>query len=113
VDDIEKEARYRLIDAARTDALFLAERQTGLGEALDRLNRQAYGDPDRLRGAAEQLRRRFSGAEAISLLEAAAHHAQDSTEADPAVLSERPDRADTGTATPAASVDTSQVDPRR
>jgi hypothetical protein len=95
VDDIEKEARYRLIDAARTDALFLAERQTGFGEALDRLKRQAYGDADRLRGAAEHLRRRFSGAEAISLLEAAAHQAQKSTEAAPAVQSERPDRADT------------------
>jgi hypothetical protein len=93
VQDTEKEARDRLIDAARTDVAFVAERQTGLAESVDRLNRQAYGDADRLRGAAEQLRRRFPGAEAIPLLEAAAHHAQDSAEADPPVQDGRSDRA--------------------
>jgi hypothetical protein len=72
VRDIESEARDRLIDAARTDVVFLEERRTGFDEALDRLNRQAYGDSDRLREAAEQLRRRFAGADAIPLLEAAA-----------------------------------------
>jgi hypothetical protein len=83
VQDREEESRDRLIDAARTDVVFLAERGTGLTEALDRLDQQAYGDADRLRGAAEQLRRRFSGADAIPLLEAAAEHAQTSTEPDP------------------------------
>jgi hypothetical protein len=72
VRDTEHEARDRLIDAARTDVVFLAERRTGFDEALDRLNRQAHGDADRLREAAEQLRRRFAGADAIPLLEAAA-----------------------------------------
>jgi hypothetical protein len=85
VHDIENEARDRLIDAARTDVRFLAERQTGFADALDRLNRQAYGDADRLRGAAEQLRDRFPGAEAIPLLEAAADHSEESTEVDPEV----------------------------
>lgn len=94
MDDIEKDTRDRLIDTARTHVLFLAERQTGFGEALDRLNRQAYGDADRLRGAAEQLRRRFHGAEAITLLEAAAYHARDSTETDRVVRDERSDVAD-------------------
>ena len=81
--DAEKEARNRLIDAARADAVFLAEQQTELSEALDRLNRQAYGDADRLRGAAEQLRCRFTGADAIPLLEAAAHHVEQTTEPKP------------------------------
>jgi hypothetical protein len=89
VHDAEKEARDRLIDAARADVVFLAERQTELGEALDRLNRQAYGDPDRLRGAAEQLRRRFTGAEAIPLLEAAARHVEQPTEPEPLLPVER------------------------
>ena len=79
MQDVEKETRYRLIDAARTSLVLLAGRQTGLADALDRLGRQAYGSPGRLRGAAEQLRRRFSGAEAISLLEAAADHVEEST----------------------------------
>ena len=78
--DAEKEARDRLIDAARADTVLLGERQTDLTSALDRLNQQAYGDADRLRGAAEQLRCRFTGAEAIPLLEAAARHVQDPTE---------------------------------
>jgi hypothetical protein len=49
VHDAEKEARDRLIDAARADVVL----HTEVGEALDRLDRQAYGDADRLRGAAE------------------------------------------------------------
>ena len=71
--NFENETRDRLIDAARTDVAFLAERQTAVSDALDRLGQQAHGDADRLRGAAEQLRRHFTGAEAIPLLEAAAH----------------------------------------
>jgi hypothetical protein len=76
VRDREKETRDRLIDTARTDVVFLAERQTEMAEALDRLGQQASGDADRLRGAAEQLRRRFAGAEAIPLLEEAARHVE-------------------------------------
>jgi hypothetical protein len=94
VRDPEKEARDRLIDAARADVVFLAERQTGLAEALDRLDRQSYGDADRLQGAAEQLRARFSGAEAIPLLEAAARQVEHSTGPEPPVRIERSDRAD-------------------
>jgi hypothetical protein len=89
VHDSEKEARNRLIDAARADVAFLAEQQTDVAEALDRLNRQAYGDPDRLRGAAEQLRRRFTGADAIPLLEAAARHVEQLTEPEPPLPIER------------------------
>ena len=81
--DAEKDARDRLIDAARADVVFLAERQTDYAEALDRLNRQAYGDADRLRGAAEQLRQRFAGADAIPLLEAAAHELERPARPDP------------------------------
>ncbi|HEY6744183.1 MAG TPA: hypothetical protein VI357_00565 [Mycobacteriales bacterium] len=81
--EAEKETRDRLIDAARTDVVLLAERQTRLGDVLDRLDRQAYGDADRLRGAADQLRRRFAGADAIPLLEAAADHAHPSTATEP------------------------------
>jgi hypothetical protein len=88
VQDPEKEARNRLIDAARCDLMSSTGPRTEVPEALDRLSQQAYGDADRLRGAAEQLRRRFPGAEAIPLLEAAAHHAQDSAEADPPVQDE-------------------------
>ena len=91
----EKEARDRLIDAARTDVVFLAERQTGLAEALDRLDRQAYGDAGRLQAAAEQLRARFSAAEAIPLLEAAARQVEHPTDPEPPVRIERSDRADT------------------
>lgn len=83
--NIEDETRDRLIDRARTDVIFLAERQTGMAEALDRLSQQAYGDADRLRGAAEQLRCRFAGAEAIPLLEAAARQIDDPTEPEPTV----------------------------
>ena len=90
MDDVEKEARDRLIDAARADVVFLAERQTDVADALDRLNRQAYGDPDRLRGAAAQLRSRFTGSEAIPLLEAAAHHIEQPTEPDPPARLDRP-----------------------
>lgn len=93
--DFEKESRNRLIDAARTDVVFLAERQTGVAEALDRLSQQAHGDADRLRGAAEQLRRRFTGAEAIPLLEAAAHHIEQPTKPEPAIHLEPPDGAET------------------
>jgi hypothetical protein len=57
VDDIEKDTRDRLIDTARTHVLFLAERQTGFGEALDRLNRQAYGDAARRARRRRMLRR--------------------------------------------------------
>jgi hypothetical protein len=85
VRNIEKETRDRLIDAARTDVSFLAERQTEMADALDRLSQQANGDADRLRGAAEQLRGRFTGAEAIGLLEAAARHVEQPIEPDPAV----------------------------
>jgi hypothetical protein len=81
VNELEKEARNRLIDAARCDVMSSTGQQTE-AEALDRLSRQAYGDADRLRGAAEQLRRRFDGAEAIPLLEAAARHVDASTEPD-------------------------------
>lgn len=86
MQNTEREARDRLIDAARADVVLLAERQTDLTSALDRLNQQAYGDAERLRGAAEQLRRRFTGAEAIPLLEAAARHVQDPTEPQPSVV---------------------------
>jgi hypothetical protein len=94
VHDPEKEARDRLIDAARAGVVFLAERQTEFTEALDRLNRQAYGDAGRLRGAAEQLRRRFTGAEAIPLLEAAARHVEHHIEPHPPIRIERCDRTD-------------------
>jgi hypothetical protein len=93
VQELEKEARNRLIDAARCDVMSSTGRQTEVPEALDRLSQQAYGDADRLRGAAEQLRRRFDGAEAIPLLEAAARHVEASTDAEPPVH-ERSDRAD-------------------
>ena len=92
--DPEKEARDRLIDAARADVVFLAERQTGLAEALNRLDRQSYGDAERLQAAAEQLRARFSGAEAIPLLEAAARQVDHPTDPEPPARTERPDRAD-------------------
>lgn len=92
--DPEEEARDRLIDTARADVAFLAERQTELTEALDRLNRQSYGDAERLRGAAEQLRRRFTGAEAIPLLEAAARHVEHRIEPDPPIRMQRYDRTD-------------------
>jgi hypothetical protein len=72
MDDREREARDKLIDAARTDVAFIAEESTEVSDSLDRLHQQAYGDTERLRGAAEQLRRRFAGADAIPLLEAAA-----------------------------------------
>ena len=88
VRDVEKEARDRLIDAARTYLIFLAGRQSRLAETLGRLSQQAYGNADRLRGAAEQLRRRFPGAEAIPLLEAAADHAEDPAEPKPPVHGE-------------------------
>ena len=101
--DPEKEARDRLIDTARTDVVFLTEQQTELVDAVDRLNRQAYGDADRLRGAAEQLRRRFTGADAIPLLEAAARHAEHATESDPAALTERSDRPQMQGPAPTAS----------
>ena len=93
--DFEREARDRLIDAARADVVFLAEGRTGVGEALDELNRQAYGDAGRLRGAAEQLRRRFTGAEAIPLLDTAAHHIERPAEPEPPAHIERPDRPET------------------
>lgn len=93
--NIEDETRDRLIDTARTDVVFLAGRQTGMAEALDRLSQQAYGDADRLRGAAEQLRCRFAGAEAIPLLEAAARHVEQPAEPDPTVRIERSDHAAT------------------
>ena len=93
--NFENETRDRLIDAARTDVAFLAERQTGVAEALDRLSLQAHGDADRLRGAAEQLRRRFTGADAIPLLEAAARNIEQPTEPEPAIHIEPSDRADT------------------
>jgi hypothetical protein len=94
VEDLETEARNRLIDVARCEVMSSTERQTEVTEALDRLSQQAYGDADRLRGAAEQLRHRFDGAEAIPLLEAAARHADASNEAEPPVHG-RSDRADT------------------
>ena len=97
MDDAEKEARDRLIDAARADVVFLAERQTEVADALDRLNRQAYGDADRLRGAAERLRRRFTGAEAIPLLEAAAQRAEHPNEPDPPARPPMQDRRQHGT----------------
>ena len=90
MQDREEETRDRLIDAARTDVVFLAESGTGLAEAVDRLDQQAYGDADRLRGAAEQLRQRFSGADAIPLLEAAADHAEASAEPDPIATPDPP-----------------------
>jgi hypothetical protein len=93
--DVEKETRDRLIDAARTHLIVSAAGQTGLAEAPERLSQQAYGNADRLRGAAEQLRRRFAGAEAISLLEAAAEHAEGPTKPEPPVLSDRLDSSDT------------------
>jgi hypothetical protein len=102
VQDPEKEARNRLIDAARCDLMSSPGRRTEMPEALDRLSQQAYGDADRLRGAAEQLRRRFDGAEAIPLLEAAARHAEASTEGEPPVH-ERSDRADTARPEPSAT----------
>jgi hypothetical protein len=77
MDDREREARDRLIDAARTDVAFIAEESTTVSDSLNRLHQQAYGNIDRLRGAAEQLRQRFAGADAIPLLEAAADHAAD------------------------------------
>jgi hypothetical protein len=95
VHNFENETRDRLIDAARTDVAFLAERQTAVSDALDRLGQQAHGDADRLRGAAEQLRRRFTGAEAIPLLEAAAHQIEQPAGPEPAVHIEPSDRADT------------------
>ena len=75
--DVEKETRNRLIDAARTDTAFLAEGHIRFAEAVERLRRQAYGHADRLRAAADQLRRRFAGADAILLLEAAAERAEE------------------------------------
>jgi hypothetical protein len=102
VHDLEKEARNRLIDAARCDLMSSTGRQTDAREALDRLSRQAYGDADRLRGAAEQLRRRFEGAEAIPLLEAAARHVEASTEPEPPVH-ERSDRPDPTLPEPSAT----------
>jgi hypothetical protein len=97
VQDPEKEARNRLIDAARCDLMSSTGPRTEVPEALDRLSQQAYGDADRLRGAAEQLRRRFDGAEAIPLLEAAARHVDAATESEPP-FHERSDPA--GTAPP-------------
>jgi len=102
VEDHETEARNRLIDAARCDVMSSTGQQTEVAEALDRLSRQAYGDADRLRGAAEQLRCRFDGAEAIPLLEAAARHADASTEAEPPVHG-RSERADTARPRPSAT----------
>jgi hypothetical protein len=102
VQDREKEARNRLIDAARCDLMSSTGPRTKAPEALDRLSQQAYGDADRLRGAAEQLRRRFDGAEAIPLLEAAARHADASTEDEPHV-DERADRVDTAQPEPSAT----------
>ena len=93
--NFENETRDRLIDAARTDVACLAERQTAVSEALDRLSQQAHGDADRLRGAAEQLRGRFTGAEAIPLLEAAARHVEQPTEPEPEIHIEPSGRADT------------------
>lgn len=92
--DPEKDTQDRLIDTARADVVFLAERQTEFTEALDRLNRQAYGDAERLRGVAEKLRRRFTGAEAIPLLEAAARHVNPRMEPDPPIRMERCDHTD-------------------
>jgi hypothetical protein len=104
VQDPEKEARNRLIDAARCDLMSSTGRRTEVPEALDRLSQQAYGDADRLRGAAEQLRRRFDGAEAIPLLEAAARHADASTEAEgEPPVHERSDRVDTAQPEPGAT----------
>jgi hypothetical protein len=102
VQDPEKEARNRLIDAARCDLMSSTGPRTEVPEALDRLSQQAYGDADRLRGAAEQLRRRFDGAEAIPLLEAAARHADASIEGEPPVH-ERSDRVDTARPEPSAT----------
>jgi hypothetical protein len=102
VDDAEREARDCLIDAARTDVVHLTEGQTDVAEALDRLNWQAEGDADRLRGAAEQLRRRFAGAEAIPLLEAAARHTErDTAQGPPRASSDQ--IAETSRQGPAAS----------
>jgi hypothetical protein len=98
VQDPETEARNRLIDAARCDLMSSTGRRTEVPEALDRLSQQAYCDADRLRGAAEQLRRRFDGAEAIPLLEAAARHA----DGDPPVH-ERTDGVDTERPEPSAT----------
>jgi len=103
VQDREKEARYRLIDTARCDVMSSTGRQTEVPEALDRLSQQAYGDAGRLRGAAEQLRRRFQGAEAIPLLEAAARHVEASTEPEPSAH-ERSDLADTARSEPNATL---------
>jgi hypothetical protein len=94
VHDLEREARDRLIDTARADVVFVTERQTEFTEALDRLNQQAYGDAERLRGAAEQLRRRFTGAEAIPLLEAAARHVEHPIEPEPPIRIQRCDHTD-------------------
>lgn len=90
VRDVEIEIRNRLIDGARTYLIFLAGQQAKIAEALDGLARQAHGNADRLRGAAEQLRRRFPGAEAVSLLEAAAEHADDQAEPGRPILIEPP-----------------------
>jgi hypothetical protein len=91
----EEEARNRLIDAARSVVMSSTGQQPEDPGALDRLSCQAYGDADRLRGAAEQLRRRFDGADAIPLLEAAAHHAEASTEPEPPVHSAHSHLSDT------------------
>ena len=101
--DPEREARDTLIDTARADVVFLAERQTESAEALDRLNRQAHGDAERLRGAAEQVRRRFTGSEAIPLLETAARHAEHPTESDPAARTGGSDSTDMQQQRPTAS----------
>lgn len=82
MDDKEREAQNRLIDAARTDIAFIAEEPTAVSDSLDRLHQQAYGDAERLRSAAEQLRRRFAGADAIPLLEAAADRAAEDSPPD-------------------------------
>lgn len=89
--DVEKEIRNRLIDGARTYLIFLAGHQAKIAEALDGLARQAHGNVDRLRGAAEQLRRRFPGAEAVCLLDAAAERAENLTEPELPILIEPPD----------------------
>jgi len=99
VRDVEKEIRNRLIDGARTYLIFLAGHQAKIAEALDGLARQAHGNADRLREAAEQLRRRFPGADAISLLEAAAERAEDVAEPELPILIEPPN-ASTGELTP-------------
>jgi hypothetical protein len=93
VRDIEKESRYRLLDAARTYLILLGQGQAKIAGVLDELARQAHGNADRLRAAAEQLRRRFPGAEPVALLESAAEHADNLTTLEPPVFDQSPGHA--------------------